>query len=123
MTTGLNSDGQLGTGNTSNRTSFGAVSGLTDVDEVAGGREHVRRARRRPGVRMGRRLQGRDRTGQYRGQDRLRAVVTGLSGVTNVSTGHYHSLALLADGTVRAWGFNSMGQLGDNTTAQAAPAP
>ncbi|HSS68760.1 MAG TPA: hypothetical protein VLK34_09440, partial [Nocardioidaceae bacterium] len=40
-TSGLGSDGQLGNGSTGNRTTFGAVNTLTDVDEVAGGREHV----------------------------------------------------------------------------------
>ncbi len=40
----------------------------------------------------------------------------GLSGVTAISAGAYHSLAVLSDGTVRAWGLNSDGQLGDGTT-------
>jgi Regulator of chromosome condensation (RCC1) repeat/IPT/TIG domain len=39
--------------------------------------------------------------------------VTGLSGVTAVDAGAYHRLALLGDGTVRAWGWNEAGQLGD----------
>ncbi len=33
-----------------------------------------------------------------------------------ISAGTYHSLALKAEGTVWAWGWNSNGQLGDNTT-------
>jgi hypothetical protein len=36
--------------------------------------------------------------------------------VVEVATGHYHSLALRSDGTVRAWGYNAFGQLGDGTT-------
>ncbi|WP_437592024.1 RCC1 domain-containing protein [Sorangium sp. So ce1000] len=39
-----------------------------------------------------------------------------LSGVTDVAAGYGHSLALLADGTVRAWGTNYGGQLGTTTT-------
>jgi alpha-tubulin suppressor-like RCC1 family protein len=39
-----------------------------------------------------------------------------LTGVTAVSAGREHSLALLADGTVQAWGRNHRGQLGDGTT-------
>jgi alpha-tubulin suppressor-like RCC1 family protein len=44
------------------------------------------------------------------------AQVGDLSGVTDVSSGCYHSLALKDDGTVWAWGDNYYGQLGDGTT-------
>jgi alpha-tubulin suppressor-like RCC1 family protein len=45
-----------------------------------------------------------------------------LSGVRQVSTGDDHSLALLDNGEVRAWGENGSGQLGDNTqTRRIAP--
>jgi PKD repeat protein len=48
--------------------------------------------------------------------------VPGLSGITAVSTGHYHSLALTQDGRVWAWGFNASGQLGDGTrTTRTSP--
>ncbi|MGI9021803.1 MAG: hypothetical protein ACR2HV_00950, partial [Acidimicrobiales bacterium] len=40
-----------------------------------------------------------------------------VTGVTAVSGGAFHSLALKADGTVWAWGWNGYGQLGDGTTA------
>jgi len=44
--------------------------------------------------------------------------------VTAVAAGYLHSLALMSDGTVWAWGANSDGQLGDGTgTAHAFPAP
>jgi len=38
--------------------------------------------------------------------------------VVAVAAGSSHSLALCSDGTVAAWGYNSSGQLGDNTTTQ-----
>ncbi|MFG2819837.1 CARDB domain-containing protein [Kitasatospora sp. NPDC048365] len=41
-----------------------------------------------------------------------------LGGVVAVSAGSGHSLALRADGTVLAWGSNSVGQLGDGTLTQ-----
>src|SRR6266851_2418171 len=46
----------------------------------------------------------------------LPVAVSGLSGAVAVSGGGSHSLALLGDGTVRAWGSNGSGQLGDGTT-------
>jgi hypothetical protein len=42
--------------------------------------------------------------------------VSGLSDVVAVAGGAGHSLAVLADGTVWAWGLNNYGQLGDGTT-------
>ena len=44
----------------------------------------------------------------------VQAFVPG-SGVVQIAAGRYHSLALKADGSVWAWGFNHKGQLGDGT--------
>jgi alpha-tubulin suppressor-like RCC1 family protein len=41
--------------------------------------------------------------------------VNGLTGVRRIAAANEHALALLADGTVRAWGNNLYGQLGDGT--------
>lgn len=50
--------------------------------------------------------------------------VLGLTGVVAVSAGGNHSLALLKDGTVLAWGENRLGQLGDGSrTNRNTPAP
>lgn len=50
---------------------------------------------------------------------RVPGAVAGLSEVTAVAAGGEHSLALLANGTVRAWGNNSEGQLGNGTTTNS----
>jgi len=42
-------------------------------------------------------------------------AVTDLSGVTAITIGDFHSCALLANGTVECWGYNSDDQLGDGT--------
>ena len=44
------------------------------------------------------------------------AAVPGLTGITAIAGGGYHSLALSASGAVFAWGQNAYGQLGDGTT-------
>jgi alpha-tubulin suppressor-like RCC1 family protein len=41
--------------------------------------------------------------------------VPDLGDVVAVRAGNHHSLALLKDGTVRAWGLNKHGQIGDGT--------
>jgi alpha-tubulin suppressor-like RCC1 family protein len=38
------------------------------------------------------------------------------STATDVSSGSYHSCAVLSDGTTQCWGMNTYGQLGDGTT-------
>lgn len=42
-----------------------------------------------------------------------------LGGIRQVAAGYGHMLALLQDGTIRAWGYNAYGQLGDNSTTNA----
>ncbi len=44
--------------------------------------------------------------------------ISGLSGMIEVAAGGYHSMALAGGGTVKAWGFNNYGQLGDASTTQ-----
>ena len=47
--------------------------------------------------------------------------VTGLtSGVQSIASGGAHTCALLTDGTVRCWGQNSAGELGNNSTSDSA---
>ena len=45
-----------------------------------------------------------------------RVNVTGLPRATAVASGRFHACAVVADGTVRCWGWNNMRQLGDGTT-------
>jgi alpha-tubulin suppressor-like RCC1 family protein len=45
--------------------------------------------------------------------------VSGLPNVTAIAAGGDYSLALLSDGTVRAWGDNEAGQLGNGTTTNS----
>ena len=46
--------------------------------------------------------------------------VSGITTAIQVASGHNHVCALLADGTVRCWGYNAYGELGDSTTTNNA---
>jgi alpha-tubulin suppressor-like RCC1 family protein len=47
-------------------------------------------------------------------------AVLGIANAVSVSTGEYHTCAVLADSTVRCWGSNKTGQLGNGTTTSSA---
>src|ERR1041385_6945783 len=61
-------------------------------------------------------------TGMTGGGATAPVAVTGLTDVIDVAAGQGFSMALLSDGTVRAWGYNGFGQLGDGTTTNR-PSP
>ncbi|MFJ7062750.1 RCC1 domain-containing protein [Streptomyces microflavus] len=48
--------------------------------------------------------------------------VDSISTAREISAGVYHSVARLADGTVKTWGYNAQGQQGDGTLTNR-PAP
>jgi alpha-tubulin suppressor-like RCC1 family protein len=116
-TWGYNTRGQLGNGTTTNSFAPGRVRGLSGVTAVAGGHLYSL-ALRTDGTVW---AWGYNASGQL-GDGTLNnsstpIQVNGLSGVTAIAAGPgYHSLALRNDGTVRAWGENAVGQLGNGTT-------
>lgn len=116
---GGNTDGQLGDGTTTRRLAPVPVSGLSDVISIVAGRDHALAVRSDGTVWVwGDGWHGQLGDGTT-GDRRLTPVaVSGLSGVTGVAAGTYHSLAVRFDGVVWAWGSNLSGQLGDGTLTQ-----
>jgi alpha-tubulin suppressor-like RCC1 family protein len=127
MTWGDNSAGELGNGTLAPRTTPVAVGGSGGIRAISSGGRHVL-ALTSSGTVL---AWGNDTAGQL-GNDTASAnhdaenpaTVKGLTGVTQVSAGAEHSLALLSNGTVEAWGDNSHGELGNGTTTSSAvPVP
>ncbi|MET3176385.1 UNVERIFIED_ORG: alpha-tubulin suppressor-like RCC1 family protein [Arthrobacter sp. UYCu721] len=117
---GLNVYGQLGNGTSSDSNVPVQVSGLTGVKEIAsdGGSTY---ALLNDGTV---RAWGGNRSGQLgigtTVDSRVPVQVTGLTGVKTVAAyGGVSAYALLTDGSVRAWGSNSSGQLGNGTTTDS----
>ena len=131
---GDNDRGQLGDGTMNHRPSPGAVAGVTDVVAAACAYHHTL-ALRKDGTILAFGINDRGQLGDGTTEHRPSAVpVAGASQVIAVTCaggggeadpGKYgHSMALLRDGTVLAWGCNDHGQLGDGTTGgRLVPGP
>ncbi len=127
MAWGANGLGQLGNGNTTSTDVPVAVSGLSKVSAISAGTNHsLALLSNGTVVSWGANEFGQLGNGSTTGSD-VPVAVSGLSGVTAVSSsgsnahptvgaGGEHSLALLSNGTVMAWGGNEFGQLGNGST-------
>jgi alpha-tubulin suppressor-like RCC1 family protein len=121
---GDNNHGQLGIGNKKPHSmSAVQVKGLFDVTQVDGGDDFGLALEQNGTVFVWGNGQGGNMgNGTRSGDVTLPEQVPGLNHVVQVSAGDEHSLALLANGTVVAWGQNSYGQLGDGSFA-SSPVP
>jgi alpha-tubulin suppressor-like RCC1 family protein len=120
---GYNLDGQLGDGTTTDSYEPVQVTGLGDADilAIAAGAYHSL-ALDDGGTVWAWGLNGDGQLGNGSTNSSSTAVpVGGLpSGITDVSAGGSHSLALGPGGVVWAWGLNASGQLGDDTTTSSS---
>jgi alpha-tubulin suppressor-like RCC1 family protein len=124
---GDNSAGELGDGSTVQRDVPATVTNLSAIRAVAaGGRHSLALLSSGAVMAWGDNTFGQlgDGTTTVNHSSTVPVTVTGLSGVVAVASGGEHSLALLANGTVMAWGDNASGQLGNGTTTSSAvPVP
>lgn len=124
---GSNSSGQLGDGTRINRPTPVDVMGLTSgVRKVDAGGSHTCAITESGGaVCWGNNARGQLGNGSVNEPDLpVNPVgVVGLSaGVSDISVGSYHTCALLQTGTVKCWGSNDYGKLGNGTNSDS-PVP
>ena len=114
---GDNSQGQLGDGTTTDRKTNVVVTGLSNVVAVATGGYHSLALQSNGIVKAwGLNSNGELGDGTTTSPRLVPVTVTNLTSVTGISAGAIFSLALLSNSTVRAWGDNNLGELGDGTT-------
>jgi alpha-tubulin suppressor-like RCC1 family protein len=119
---GANESGQLGDGNTTDSSAPVAVTGITGAAEVAAGFFHT--CARFPSGAV--QCWGRNNAGQVGDSPPLPEAVTtpvpvpGIT-ATAITSGGYHTCALLGDRSVRCWGGNNLGQLGNGTSDPPPP--
>ena len=115
---GLNSSGQLGTGNTTNANVFMPVTGLTGVVQVAAGANFSVALKSDHTVwTWGSNSNGQLGNGTTTNSS-VPVQVSGLTTATSIAAGSNFAVAVLSTGAVKAWGANNTGQLGDGTTTQ-----
>ena len=126
---GNNGSGQLGDNSTTDRSSVvqvvinGTGTALTNVTAIAGGAAHSIALKSDGTVwTWGDNSFGQLGDGTNTSCNgiaycrKVAAQVTGLTNVIGIAAGTYHNLALISGGTVKSWGRNNYGQLGDNST-------
>lgn len=121
---GWNFDGQLGpTADVERSTTPLIVAGIADAKALVSGGLHACVILGDRSVRCW----GDDAHGQRGGSALANgaapgATVTGLPGTVSLAAGLAHTCALAFDGSVRCWGDNAMGQLGDGTQKRSVAA-
>ena len=126
---GANADGELGNGTVSDAFRPVSVSGLAGVRSVTAGDYHACAVLNGGTVkcwgynfhgelgvsRKGPAICSRRSGGAGQACSTTPVTVPGLTGVASLAAGAYQTCALLTAGTVKCWGYNAEGQLGNGT--------
>ncbi|MDT8447532.1 MAG: Ig-like domain-containing protein [bacterium] len=115
---GSNNTGQLGTGTYDNSSTPVSVYNISTASQVAAGSWHSCALLADQTIQCwGQGVLGQLGDGTSSSTATLLlTTVTGISTATQLASGSYHSCALLSDQTVKCWGSNGYGQLGDGAT-------
>ena len=114
---GDNEDGELGDGTTTSSNTSVSVSGITNAVGIAAGEYHSCALLSDGTMKCwGDNYQGQLGDGTTTKYSDTPVSVSGLTNAVSIATGYLHSCALLSDGTVKCWGNNGNGELGDGTT-------
>lgn len=103
-----------------NRPTPTQIPGMSNVAQLTGGNYHTCALKASGSVECwgnnekGQLGRGRNSTQEKKGDSP--APVVGISDVVDLSLGFFHTCAVLRDTTVKCWGLNDAGQLGDGTT-------
>jgi alpha-tubulin suppressor-like RCC1 family protein len=121
---GRNQFGQLGDGTFTNSPSLVAVSGLSTAARVAAGDEFncaLLVDRTAKCWALGEKGQRGD--GSFDMFTGVPGPVSGLTNAVSLGGGYNHACALIGDGTMRCWGDNAFGQLGNPSVATGSSVP
>ena len=123
---GRNDYGQLGDGTTTQRTSQVTVSGINNAIDISSGpsSHHSLALLNDKTVKSwGNNFYGQLGNNTNIGTNTANNIpylIPDLNNVIMIKTGNNHSMALLSDGTIKCWGLNDRGQLGDGTTTNSS---
>ncbi|MEI6309167.1 MAG: hypothetical protein WCP58_05955, partial [bacterium] len=121
---GLNSSGQLGLGDTTNRSSPVQVTALGSIVKALAAGYYHSLALKEDGTvwAWGYNIHGQLGLGDFADRNNPVQITSLGDGVAALAAGRDHSLAIKNDGTVWAWGYNNYSQLGlGDTTNRVTP--
>ena len=120
---GHNTSGQLGDGTRTNHSTPVQVQNLNSVTAISAGQDYTIALRSDGTVwAWGSNASGKLGVGGFWGSSSTPLQVENLNGITAISAGVSHTVALRSDGTVWVRGSNSSGELGDGTrTSSTTP--
>jgi alpha-tubulin suppressor-like RCC1 family protein len=121
---GYGGNGELGNGANSNQATPVTVTGLANVVGLAAGEGHSCAILADGSAKCwGDNGSGELGNGSNTGHSAAPVSVVGLSGITGLAAGRYHTCALKGDGSVACFGRNDAGELGSGTAVATSGTP